>query len=144
MWLHAQGKKLSLRGSSIFQNGFLNTLSLLGRCLAWHVGNGQDILIGTDPIIGSASHSFLPYDLRDYLLYYGIATLHQAQNTLMGTHGYWFLGEDLDIGGVWKDAWEVYTKGLEQARICLNSAADSLLWVIIRKTGMSRPPWYMI
>ena len=75
----AQGKKFSVRGSSIFWNGFLNTLSWLGRYLAWKVGNGKDILIGIDPIIGSASHSFLPYDLRDYLLDYGIATLHQAQ-----------------------------------------------------------------
>ena len=140
----AKGKKLSLRGSSIFQNGFLNTLSLLGRCLAWHVGNGQDILIGTDPIIGSASHSFLPYELREYLLDYGIATLHQAQNTLMGTHGYWFSAEDLDIGGAWKDAWDVYTKGLEQGKIHLNSISDSLLWAIINKTKMSRQPWFMI
>ena len=54
----------------------------------------------------------------------------------MGTHGYWFSAEDLDIGGVWKDAWEVYTKGLEQGIIHLNSPADSLLyWAHKKKEG---------
>ena len=53
----------------------------------------------------------------------------------MGTHGYWFSAEDLDIGGAWKDAWEVYTKGLERGRFCLNFAANSLLWAHNKKDG---------
>ena len=43
-WL--RNKKFGLRGSSIIWNGFLKTITWLGRCLSWKVGDGRDILIG--------------------------------------------------------------------------------------------------
>ena len=43
--------------------------------------------------------------------------------------------EHLDIGGDWKEAWDDYTRGLEQGRIHLNSVANSLLWAHNKQDG---------
>ena len=106
-------KKFMVHGASMIWNGFLHTLSWLGKCLAWHVGNGQNILVGVDPIIGTHSLSDLPLGLREYLEDYGILSLNHAHNSLPGLHGYWYLAEDLDIDGDWKIAWDDYTRCLE-------------------------------
>ena len=103
-WL--RDENFNVRGASMIWNGFLNTLSWLGKCLAWHVGNGQDILVGVDPIIGTHSLSDLPLGLRDYLEDFGIVSLNHAHNTLPGLHNYWYSTEDLDIVGDWKLAWD--------------------------------------
>ena len=56
-WL--RNKKFGLRGSSIIWNGFIKTITWLGKCLSWKVGDGQDVLIGTDTIVGiSENHYF--------------------------------------------------------------------------------------
>ena len=125
-WL--RDKNFTVRGASVIWNGFLHTLSWLGKCLAWHVGNGQNIVVGVDPIIGTHSLSDLPLGLRDYLKDFGIVSLNHAQNTLPGLHKYWYTTEDLDIVGEWKLAWDNYIRCLEQGRICLNPFVDSLVW----------------
>ena len=99
----------------------MHTLSWLGKCLAWHVGNGQDILVGIDPIIGTHSPSELASSLREYLEDLGIKTLSHAQNILPGQHHYWYTAEDLCIAGEWKIAWDNFTRGLEYGRIRLSS-----------------------
>ena len=92
-------KKFMVHGASMIWNGFLNTLSWLGKFLAWHVGNGQDILVGVNPIIGTHSLSDLPLGLRDYLDDFGIVSLNHAHNSLPGLHNYWYSAKDLDIEG---------------------------------------------
>ena len=96
--------------------------------MAWHVGNGQNILVGIDPIIGTHSLSELPLGLREYLEDLGITALIHAQNILPGHCNYRYTSEDLNIAGDWKYAWENYTRCLEHGRIRLNSLADSLVW----------------
>ena len=54
-------------GPSVIWNGFLHTLSWLGRFMGWQVGNDKDILVGSGPIIGTSSSPYLPQDLIDYL-----------------------------------------------------------------------------
>ena len=72
-WL--RNKKFGLRGSSIIWNGFIKTITWLGICLSWKVGDGRDVHIGSDPIDGiSEIHYFSP-DLRAYLSDYVITTL---------------------------------------------------------------------
>ena len=95
-------KLFSVKGVSIIWNGFLNTLTWLGRFLSWQVGNGMNTLIGTDPLVGLDSQLFLPSDLRDYLEDYGITTLHHACNISHGSQGYWLAVDDLELGGDWK------------------------------------------
>ena len=84
------------------------------------MGNGQDVLVGIDPIIGAQSPHSLPIGLREFLEDLGITTLSQACNILPGLHQYWYTVEDLCIAGEWKSAWDDYTRDLELGRIKLN------------------------
>ena len=106
----------------------MHILLWLGKCLAWQVGNVQNILVGIDLIRGTHSLSDLPLGLREYLEDLGIVSLIHAENILPGQHNYWYTMEGLNIAGDWKLAWENYTRCLELGRIRLNSLADSLVW----------------
>ena len=118
-WL--KGNNFNFRGVSIIWKGFLQTLPWLGRFLSWLVGNGQDVLLGTDPIIGTQAPHTLPLELKEYLEDLDITTLAQAHNIHPGSLHYWFTVEDLYIAGDWKLAWDTYTWGLEMGRIRLHA-----------------------
>ena len=63
------------------------------------MGDGNDIILGIDPILGShASHS-LPLKLREYLTDLDIVTLAQAHNAHPNAHHYWFTAEELNLAG---------------------------------------------
>ena len=132
-WL--RGKCFCTRGVSIIWRGFLQTLPWLGCHLSWQVGNGNDILIGIDPIIGVPSSLSLPDDLRTFLEDLDINTLSQARNTLPDSQHYWYSAEDLCIDGVWKDAWDAYTRGLHLCGIHLTAQPDTLLWDFNKQDG---------
>ena len=99
--------------------GFRQTLPWLGSCLSWLVGNGHDVLLGIDPIVGTQDPFTLPMELREYLEDLDIITLAQAHNSQPGSLHYWFTAEDLNIASDWKLAWDNYTWGLEMGRIRL-------------------------
>ena len=99
-WL--RGKKFSTHGVSVIWKGFLQTLPWLGRSLSWQVGNGHDVLIGIDPIIGAPSSLSLPAGLLEFLEDLDITTLSHARNSLPGSHHYWYLVEDLCVASDWK------------------------------------------
>ena len=56
-----------LQHSSIIWNGFLKTLLWIGKGIIWKVGNGSDIHLGVDPVVGLSNSYILPVDLRAYL-----------------------------------------------------------------------------
>ena len=60
------------------------SLDRLEPCLA--SGNGNNVLIGIDPIIGISNSLMIPSGLREYLEDLDIVTLSQARNTLLGSH----------------------------------------------------------
>lgn len=123
-----RNKAFSVRGVSVIWKGFIHTLSWLGRGLTWHVGNGETIRVGLDPIVGMGSPYSLRNDLREYLEEYGILTLDQARNYSPDARYYRLSAEDLDLGGDWKLFWNNYISGLEYGKIRLNSQVESLLW----------------
>ena len=118
-WL--RGKNFNFRGVSVIWKGLLITLPWLGRSLAWQVGNGKDVLIGIDPIIGASNSYSLPARFREFLEDLDITTLSQACNTLPGLHHYWYTTEDLCVVGDWKLAWDTFMRSLEFGGIRLNS-----------------------
>ena len=61
-WL--RGKNFNFHGVSVIWKGLLLTLPWLGRILAWQVGNGKDVLIGINPIIGASKMHSLPEGFR--------------------------------------------------------------------------------
>ena len=99
------------------------------------MGNGQDILLGIDPIIGTQTISQLPSDLREYLLDLAISTLSQAHNILPRQHHYWYTAENLNIVWEWKLVWKIFTRSLEHARIGLSSRSDLLIWDYNKSDG---------
>ena len=92
------------------------------------MGNGSDVHIGVDSVVGTGSSFILPAELRAYLEDYGICTLEQARNNTSFATGYWFTAEEFDLCEEWKYHWEIYIRGLEYNRIRLKDLRDSLLW----------------
>ena len=82
--------------------GFIHSLSWLSKGLTWYVGNGENIRVGLDLIVGMGSPYSLPKNLRDYLEDYGILSLDQARNYSPDARSYWLTADDLDLGGDWK------------------------------------------
>ena len=62
------------------------------------MGNGEDIVIGYDPVIGSSSCLFFDQDFRSYLRDYGIQTLQHAQNPFVDSQSFWLTADDLELG----------------------------------------------
>ena len=75
------------------------TFHWIGKGILWQVGNGSDIRLGVDPVVGLGNSFFLPDELRSYLEDYGINTLAQARNKTSCAAGYSFTAEELDLCG---------------------------------------------
>ena len=69
------------------------------------MGNGKNIKVGIDPIVGVSSVHVLLADLRSYLEDYGILTLSDAHNRGIATSStdYWISVDELELGGLWKE-----------------------------------------
>ena len=57
----------------------------MGHDLSWQIGNGENILLGIDPIVGASYPGTLPSGLLDFLDDMEINTLACARNTLVGS-----------------------------------------------------------
>ena len=108
-----RNKKFSLRNSSIVWNGFNKTLPWLGRCLNWKVGNGLDVRIGSDPVIGVSPCIYFDPDLISYLGDYRITSLQHARHPFVDSPSLWLSTDDLELGGIWKSVWDAYISGLQ-------------------------------
>ena len=96
----------------------------MGCHLTWQVGNGRDILIGIDPVIGNLISHHFPDVLRSYLEDLDTKTLSEAHNTLPDAHHYWYMADELFLEGEWKEIWGKFTKDLDLNGICLSSDPD--------------------
>ena len=85
-WLRL--KRFSIHNVSVIWRGFIHTLPWMGTHLAWLVGNGENILIGIDPIVGSHNSFSLPEDLRTYLEDLNMCTFSQVHNSLPYAQSY--------------------------------------------------------
>ena len=132
-WL--RGKKFLSCGVFAILKGFLLSLPWLGRHLAWQVGNGENVLLGIDPIVGVSDSLMIPQGLHEYLEDLDIVTLAQARNSLPNAHKYWFTADELCVSGVWKDAWNYFTRGLETCGLRLVDQLDALTWSYKRSDG---------
>ena len=141
-WIHS--KAFSVRGVSVIWKGFIHTLSWLGRGLTWHVGNGETIRVGLDPIVGMGSPYSLPKDLWEYLEDYGILSLDQVRNYSPDARSYWLTADDLDLGGDWKLIWNSYISRLEHGRIRLKPGKTHYYGLSKIMQGISLRPSLMI
>ena len=91
----------------------------------------DSIRIGIDPVAGLGSVYVLSEDLRWYLGDLGITSLNHTCNLVECTsnQAYWLSAEDLNLGGIWKEHWNIYVKGLSQGCIKFSENNDTLLWI---------------
>ena len=68
-------KRFSMHCVSTIWRGFLQTLPWMGNHLAWQVGDGENILLGVNPIVGAHTSYSIPEDMRLYLEDLDICTL---------------------------------------------------------------------
>ena len=87
-------KKFRHWNVSLIWMGFIKTLHWIGNGLIWQVGNGSEVRVGADPIVGLGCSYILSDELRTFLEDYGIITLDQAKNHATG---HWFSAEELDL-----------------------------------------------
>ena len=99
------------------------------------MGNGENVLIGIDPIVGIQSSFSLPEDLRSYLEDLNICFLAQAHNSLFPSRCYWYTAEDLNLGGSYSTIWNNYIAGLIGAGIRLIDCSDDLVWTYKKNSG---------
>ena len=76
--------------------------------------------------------------LREYLCDFGITQLSQARNLDFGSNNqdYWYSTADLNLGGIWKEQWTEFVKGLTHGGIKIGPIDDTLLWMHNKKNGM--------
>ena len=98
------------------------------------MGNGDNVHIGIDPIIGIPDSFTWPTGFREFLEDLDIITLSQARNILLGSQ-YWYSVEDLCVIGEWKLSWDTFTRSLEFGGIRLHSRSDSLMWAYNKFDG---------
>ena len=78
----------SICDTSYFWKGFVRSLTWISRKLGWKVGNGLNIILGVDPVVGQNSSYLLSEDLREYLEDYGLLTLRDANNGNAVSHSH--------------------------------------------------------
>jgi hypothetical protein len=105
--------------------------------LVWKPGNGRDIRIGVDPLVGSHTYFKLSRNLILVLKAQGIEFLAQAGNLdLENTrHSRWKKAEDLGLEGEQIEEWNNYVKGLVGSGFELNNEKYLLLWSWDTKGG---------
>ena len=113
----------------------MQSIPWMGRHLAWQVGNGNDIMVGIDPMFGSSNTFHFPDGLRSYLEDLNIISLAQVHNTLPDACQYWYTADELLLAGEWKSIWNRFISHLVLSGIRLTNDPDTLLWDFNKKDG---------
>jgi hypothetical protein len=131
-----EGKK-NWNGASNIWRALTSSLAILTDWLVWKPGNGRDIRIGVDPLIGSHTYYKLSRNLISVLKEKGIEFLAQAGTGSMENtrHTSWKKAELLGLDGELREEWNFFLKGLIGSGFELNSDKDTLLWSWDTKGG---------
>jgi hypothetical protein len=80
---------------------------VIGNSLTLKVGNGKNVRIGSDPIMGCGEYVFITPNLINHLHEKGIFNLHQIVDT--DATNVWQEGlkleNPIELGGEWMDSW---------------------------------------
>jgi hypothetical protein len=134
-WLR-EGMKNWIGISNIWR-ALISSLPILTEWLVWNPGNGRDIRIGADPMVGSQHYYKLSGNLITTLKQKGIISLANVEiadveNSFITR---WKKVDLLGLVGEQKDEWDKYIKGLIGSGFVLNSDKDSILWSWDTKNG---------
>jgi hypothetical protein len=108
-----EGRK-NLKGISNYWRALTASLPIIIDWLAWKPGNGWDIRIGVDLMIGAQSFYKLSKNLISTLHSNGIKLLTQVGSSANEDQNIsrWKSAEILGLAGEQKEEWDLYVKGL--------------------------------
>jgi len=117
-------------GGSMIWKAVVKSFHLIESKLAWNVGNGQKLMIGRDPWMGSTQNHILPDGVVEALRRRGIVFLsHLAVPRPVGVwHQRWRRADSLGLADQEKEYVEAYIRTLIHSNIVLNDEEDSLVW----------------
>lgn len=116
-----------------------DTFDIMGQWLAWVPGNGYNIRLGLDPIIGGAPTYTLSKELTDALHHNGYYSLRQVYSGQQNLHAIstWLNPDQLGLSNEYREEWDVYTSAFKRNGICLAAHADRLVWSWNKKQALS-------
>jgi hypothetical protein len=131
-----EGRK-NLKGISNCWRALTTSLPIITDWLVWKLGNGWDIRLGVDPLIGAQSFYKLSVNLVNTFHSKGIKFLAQVASLDVGVLNVfnWKSAEMLGLSGEQKEEWEIYVKGLKLSGFVLTVETDSLVWSWDNKGG---------
>lgn len=129
-WVRRPDKQCS--NISVIWRSVLNSFDIIDAGLAWRIGNGTKVRIGSDPWPGSDMRHILPQPLIDFLRDEGILKLSHLDNPDNTTlwHQGWESTRDLGLEDVYHQGWNQYLKALSAGHIRLADREDELVWAL--------------
>jgi hypothetical protein len=98
--------------------------------LSWKVGNGTQVRVRVDAIMGCDRRIFIPADLILHFHFVGKSTLNKLVSpttTSIWSQG-WMLVDDLHLLANWVVDWHNYVDALRKAHIKLGHVEDEIFW----------------
>jgi len=126
-----------LRSVSSFWKGLVSSIPVILHWLVWIPGNGMEIRIGSDKVLGLGDRSLLSCDLRSHLR---LNNFTQLAHILKQPGGRalpdnWLDSGDLNLSDPSAAEWNLHISALKEAGITLSSRPDSLRWAGGDSTG---------
>jgi hypothetical protein len=115
---------------TIIWKALVKYFQVVGEGLAWRVGNGLRVRIGTDPWPGSGRGHLLPQPLIEVLHDRGFYYLEQIVDRDMTTiwSQAWKRVDQLGLDREYEAIWDGYIRALQLGHICITDREDDIVW----------------
>jgi hypothetical protein len=127
-WIRRANKNIP--NCSIIWKAVIKSFHVIGDGLAWKIGRGDKLRIGSDPWLGSGNAHSLSQELQYHLHTQGLYKLNQIVDP--GSTNIWHQGwhsiETLGPEGDLKYQWDNYLFSLQRDHIRLLDMDDELVW----------------
>ena len=125
-----KGMNTTQKGISNIWNYMINSFHVLNDWMVWKPGNGHQIKVGEDPLIGFESFYILSNGLVNFLHDKGIYFLVQVSRVLDNDSllQNWQFATKLGLIGDYQEEWKNYITGLNSCCFKLTKEEDQLLW----------------
>lgn len=110
----------------------VTSFDLIENHLAWDVGNGESVMIGRDPWMGSFQQHLLPPDVIDQLGLQGVIMLNQLAVPRINEPWIqiWKRAVSFELGARETVILDHYIRELVRANIILSDQEDTLVWEV--------------
>jgi len=132
-WLRQENYQSA--NSSIIWRGFIEVARWIKLKIAWQVGNGKSVLVGTDQVVSGGLSSTLSESLINHLNGHGYTTLDHFCSMTPIRGDYWFSSAYLGLVGSDAQEWQNYIHVLLLMGINLRQSEDKMVWTHNQSDG---------